>query len=90
VRNQLRAVEGLLRKWDPIGALVNEPSPPDEYDTYAPLVLKQLQSGADVERLAQHLTEITTAEIGIGANVEHDRKYAEQLVAWWREQGNAA
>jgi hypothetical protein len=92
VRDQLRAVERILREWDPIGVLTSESSLPDEYDSYAPLVLKQLQNGADVEAVANHLTNLTTSEMSIEPNAEHDREIAGKLIAWWNAQrstGNA-
>ena len=88
VRDQLRAVERVLREWDPIGVFTSESSPSDEYDSYAPLVLKQLQNGAGVEAVANHLTNLTTSEMGIEPNVEHDRTIAGKLVAWWIAQGS--
>jgi hypothetical protein len=84
----LRAVEGILREWDPIGVLTNESSPPDEYDSYAPLVLKHLQNGANVETVASHLTNLTTSEMGLKPNAEHDREIAGKLIAWWSAQGS--
>ncbi len=86
VFDQIRAVEKVLRIWDPIGVItdVNDPEAPlDEYDSYAPVILGKLRSGASVEVIAQHLHGLTTKQMGLRGNLDHDRKIANQLVTWW-------
>lgn len=93
VKVQLRAVARILRAWDPIGVIVDPDAPEgplDEYDSYAPSILGKLQSGIDVNALAQNLNELATARMGLHGNIDRDRIYAEQLVTWWKGQGHGA
>ena len=85
----------MLRHWDPIG-VISEPDgtegPLDEYDSYAPGVLKHLREGSDIETLAQHLNDLVTSRIGLERRLEDDREFAQRLISWWKEQrgSNAA
>ena len=91
VRDQIQAVEGLLRAWDPIGVFSdpNDPDNPlDEYDSYAPVILGKLQAGKDVEALTQHLNELATTRMGMGTHIEHCRIHAQNLVGWWKAHGD--
>ena len=55
VRQQLREINLILWKdWDPIGCGV----PQDEYQSYAPEVLRLLIDGADLHRLSGHLQSV--------------------------------
>ena len=85
--DELSAVEQMLRQWDPIGIL-GDPGlnwPPDEYDAYAPGVLRHLHAGASVEVMAEHLNQLATGHMGLSRPLEADRQFARYLVEWWRD-----
>ena len=87
--NELRAIEDMLRMWDPIGVIagtgVMEKST-DEYDSYAPGVLKQLLGGADAETLARHLNDLAIDQIGLTRALDEDREFARRLISWWKSR----
>ncbi|APV48895.1 hypothetical protein BWI17_03875 [Betaproteobacteria bacterium GR16-43] len=87
IRDDLRAVEYELRSWDPIGVILDpdDPDAPlDEYDSYAPVVLKFLRDGAAADALARHLHKLTTEHMGVPLPLERSQKYAESLIGWWK------
>jgi hypothetical protein len=82
---QIRVVEQILRRWDPIGVIIDPTDPDnplDEYDSYAPAVLGKLQAGAGIEELTQHLYGLTT-RMGLHGDESRDRLFAAELVSWW-------
>ncbi len=55
----------LWSEWDPIG--VNGwGGPEDEYDSYAPRVLRMAQEGASVEAIAAYLDEVVVERMEYG------------------------
>jgi hypothetical protein len=89
VRSLLRAVEAVLRRWDPIDVLPGDVAPADEYDSYAPGVVSMLAGGCSVAELAIHLERIRTETMGLGADRRRDTAFAEELVASWRAREEA-
>jgi hypothetical protein len=88
-RSQIRAIEEVLRRWDPIGViadLVADGLLPNEYDDYAPHIVGMLARGASVEELAHHLSYCRTGAMGLRANAAEDRNYAQEIHDWWRQQ----
>ena len=84
---RLEIAKAALRKWDPIGvieSLVESDLPPDEYDSYAPYLLKLLESGADARRIASHLVSLRITSMGLGGNktTEFETDIAEKLEDW--------
>lgn len=77
----VRVQEILFYEWDPIG--VNTyPQCRDEYDSYAPAILRMLEEGADEYRLTQHLKQLAHETIGQTALPdEHHRQIARRLRA---------
>lgn len=87
IRNELRAIEKMLRVWDPIGVITDTDAvevPIDEYDSYAPELLKQLRGGADADTLAQHLNDLAKTQMGLTRALDADREFAHNLVSWWK------
>jgi hypothetical protein len=84
-RQQIRVIEDILRRWDPIGAV-----PPDEYDSYAPGILGKLQAGAGIDELTRHLYSLTTTQMGLAGNIDRDRLFATELVSWWVDRSGVA
>lgn len=85
----VRQVEQHLRAWDPIGVMVGEDSPVDEYDSYAPHIVSLLASGTSKTELAAHLEHIRTVTIGLPADPSRDLKCAEEILASWRKEHEA-
>jgi hypothetical protein len=90
---QLEEVRRVLRRWDPIGVIPDPESPEgpiDEYDSYAPGVLKMLQGGADVFKLSRHLSQLATGSMGLNDNQALHHHFAQELLKWWSSQGESA
>jgi hypothetical protein len=77
-----------MEKWDPIGvhAFAEEDEDPssywDEYDSYMPGILGQLEHGGDVDALAEYLARRRTTDMGLDARPDLDRQSAGHIVAW--------
>lgn len=82
-------VEAALRRWDPIGVMVGEGSPEDEYDSYAPHIVSLLSAGASAEELAAHLEHVRTVTIGLPADRAKDLKCAQEILRSWRSRHEA-
>jgi hypothetical protein len=77
---RISAVEVALRDWDPIGVMVGEGSPEDEYDSYAPHIVSLVQNGASLNELTTHLGQVRTETMGLPANPEADGKAAAEII----------
>jgi len=82
----VRRIEARLREWDPIGAMVGEGSPVDEYDSYAPQIVSLLTAGASESELAAHLAQLRAVTIGLPPDPSRDLECAQKILASWREQ----
>jgi hypothetical protein len=60
----------LMSEWDPIGCGVAD----DEYDQYIPVIYRLIQSGASIEELATHLTNIETQNMGLSGGRDVDNR----------------
>jgi hypothetical protein len=85
-RQQIRVIEEMLRRWNPIGA----PIPRDEYDGYAPGILGKLRAGADLDELTRHLHSLATTQMTLPGNIERDRRFASELLSWWVDRSGVA
>ena len=83
---QVRGVEAILRRWDPIGVEPGETGPADEYDTYAPHIVSLVAQGCTVEHLSSHLQRLRTDTMGAGANPERDTGIASEIIAALRSE----
>ena len=61
----------LLRAWDPIG-IRSMPEAADEYDSYAPVVLQMLETGASDRHIADYLTNVVRDQMALGPNPKAD------------------
>ena len=77
---KIRVVEGILRRWDPIGVEPGVVAPADEYDSYAPHIVSIVESGCSVEALAAHLEHLATSVIGVGSNELRSAEFAALIV----------
>ncbi len=87
----LDVIKEALRHWDPIGVI--DRSDPDsvtdnEYDSYAPGVLKYLEKGDNAKVIANHLAQIRSVSMGLGSGKPSEREdeLGEKLIVW-RESG---
>ena len=81
-KGYLKVLE-VLREWDPID--VSSYCNQDEYDSYAPPIVRLLDAGASVDDLVRHMTAIVTEGMGIGVDQLKTQACAEQLVKFWKE-----
>jgi hypothetical protein len=81
---EVRTVEAILRRWDPIGIEPGVFAPPDEYDGYAPHIVSMVKATTTLEELAAHLDHIATVTIDVGpssvASQAHSRKFAGEII----------
>jgi hypothetical protein len=80
-KGHLKVLE-VLREWDPIGVISETLQ--DEYDSYAPDIVRMLDAGATIDALVRHMTQIVTEGMGIGVDQEKTRLCAEELVNFWK------
>jgi hypothetical protein len=77
---KIRLVEGVLRRWDPIGVQPGRFAPEDEYDSYAPHIVSLVEGGCSADALVAHLEHLTTDTMGIGSNVRANAKFAAEII----------
>lgn len=73
----------VLRRWDPIGVVEFSP---DEYDIYAPDIVRMLDRGCSVRELTRWLSDIRSKQMGLGSStlfLSQDKAFATELVAFW-------
>ena len=73
---QIRAVEGVLRRWDPIGVEPGISGPADEYDSYAPHIVTMVLAGAAANDVALHLGKLRVQSIGLSTDFASDEAFA--------------
>ena len=78
--SQIRTVEKILRRWDPIGVCPGDFAPADEYDGYAPHIVSLVAQGTSIEQLTRHLEDLRTRIIGVEANRNYDRNIAKEII----------
>ena len=78
-----RTDEVLHYVWDPIG-VAEAPTARDEYYSYLPQVFGLLKANANTEKIADYLYKISTEQMGLNGNREHDLRIAEVLLDWKR------
>lgn len=81
----IRVVEAILRRWDPIGVEPGVAAPADEYDSYAPHIVSMVKGGCTVQVLAAHLESLATETMGMGPSsslsLAHSLKFATEVIA---------
>src|SRR5687767_14513023 len=77
---KIRLVEGILRRWDPIGIKPGQFAPADEYDSYAPHIVSMVASGCTAEALAAHLEHLSVHTMGVGSNTRVNAKFAAEII----------
>ena len=79
-------VQGILRRWDPIGILPGKFGPADEYDDYATHIVSLVTQGCTATHLSQHLGKIRTRIIGVEADPESDNEIAAEILEALRNE----
>ena len=75
-------VLAILREWDPIGVISHFNV--DEYDSYAPEIIRMLDAGASSEFVSDWLMSLATGHIGLSSvDVKHTTRCAEKLTEYW-------
>jgi len=77
---QVRVVEAVLRRWDPVSVVPGAADPADEYDHYAPHIASKVVAGTTIQDLAAHLRHLRTVVIGMGADDEADARFASEII----------
>ena len=77
---QVKVVEEVLRRWDPIGVRPGEAAPSDEYDGYAPHIVSLVQQGCSEAKLTKHLEYVRTVTIGVRQDRRCDRETAKEII----------
>jgi hypothetical protein len=75
----------LLRRWDPIGVFqIDKDWSKDEYDGYAPALIRLLDQGADEATVADYLKKSAQKSMGIESNPPRNAEIARELVEYWK------
>jgi hypothetical protein len=81
-----------MEQWDPIGVYdISDDDEDreaywDEYDSYLPAILSDLERGGDSEWLTQYLARRRTIDMGLGARPDLDRRAAQAIISWNRQR----
>ena len=80
----IRLVQAILRRWDPIGVEPGSVARADEYDSYAPHIVSLVKGGCTAEELASHLEHLGSETMGLGPSnplsQAHSLKFAAEIV----------
>jgi|SRR3954447_16912809 len=83
VQGHLKVLE-VLRDWDPIGVISEDNL--DEYDSYAPEVIRMLDAGASADFVAKWLIDVAHGHIGLTyVDEPHAYRCAKKLTDFWME-----
>lgn len=81
---KIRAVQEILRRWDPINVEPGTVAPSDEYDSYAHHIVSMVEGGCTAHDLATHLENLCVQAMGLGSSSaesrSHSLKFAAQIV----------
>jgi hypothetical protein len=78
LRSAVRDV--LLHDWDPIG-VCNNAQASNEYDSYVETICRMLVSGADAQKLADHLSQLESVSMGLSFSSRNLPEVANRLLA---------
>jgi len=72
----------VLREWDPIGVISE--SNQDEYDGYAPELIRMLDAGASTDFVANWLIDVARNRMGLSyVDGPHAHRCAAKLTEFW-------
>jgi hypothetical protein len=88
VMADVRLVQAILRRWDPINVEPGVVAPADEYDSYAPHIVSMVKGGCTAEVLGTHLEHLASETMGLGPSNPLSRadslKFAAEIVVTLR------
>ncbi len=87
LRAMLQELNALLNEWDPIGVvedLRERGLPLDEYESYAPGILRMLEQGARDDEIAAHMQFLVSEWMGLSTTAESQLPMARAITAWYR------
>jgi hypothetical protein len=71
-----------LRQWDPLGVVEEAP---DEYDSYAPEIIRKLDAGIEADNLTAYLVNLAEETMGIPCDQMPTSDIAKDLVEFWKK-----
>jgi hypothetical protein len=77
---RIRLVEGVLRRWDPVGVQPGRFAPAEEYDSYAPQIVSMVESGCSADALVAHLEHLSVNTLGVDSNLRASTKFAAEIL----------
>jgi hypothetical protein len=77
---KIRIVQGVLRRWDPVGVQPGRFAPADEYDGYAPQIVSLVEGGCSQDALVAHLEQLSGDVMGVGSNLRASTKFAAEII----------
>jgi hypothetical protein len=80
----------LLWRWDPIGVADYFPNTADEYDGYAPQVVRLLRDGGDAAAVAAHLRDVERQSMGGQLTSPERLDYLGSLIREWYESSQSS
>jgi len=78
---RIRAVQGILRRWDPMDLAPGKLAPKDEYDDYAYPVVSLVSRGGSVEQLFEYLRSLRIDMVTTRDNAQNDKNIAREILA---------
>jgi hypothetical protein len=77
----IRAVEAILRRWDPINVEPGKVGPSDDYDSYAPHIVSMVESGCTGAELTAHLECLRVETMGLKPSSSAGQAYSSKFAA---------
>jgi hypothetical protein len=83
----VRAVEAILRRWDPINVEPGSTAPTGEYESYAPHLVSMVRNGCTLDEVRSRLEYLASETMGIGASTGQSKKRSDEFAAQIIEAG---
>lgn len=81
---EIRAVQNILRRWDPLNVTPGTVGPHDEYDDYAAHIVSIAKMGCTADELTSYLEELCVESMGLSsgsvASWAHSHKFASEII----------
>lgn len=78
--SRIRLVQGVLRRWDPVGVQPGRFAPAEEYDGYAPQIVSMVEGGCSADALVAHLEHLAVDTMGVDSNLRASTKFAAEIL----------
>jgi hypothetical protein len=83
IRQRSAQLSALVRDWDPLGVMIDDDWPRDEYDWLVGPLLTHLQSGSNNEEVARYLRKQTEVHFGFVDDTDECTAMAERIRRWF-------